>query len=225
MSAATPDVVIRSATEADIPFLAEIELIASTPPFPHSLWDPLVAPTGTATLSFLEAMFRVGALRWGAVEDFVLLEKAGRRVASCAVYEPAKEEADRRTLRLNRLPALAGALGWSSATESAFRQSYEAFWGPSGAHLEPHAPILIESVGVVPGARGRGLGRALMQAACDKAVQRGHRTIGVSAFLGNDGGRALYEAVGFEPVITYHAAWFGNEFPGYTNFRKAIERA
>lgn len=224
MSAAADPVTVRRAVPADVPFIARIETIASTPPFPESLWLPLVRPTGTPLQAFLEALHGEDVSAWGTVADTIVLEEEGRPVASCAVFEPSTDPgADQRPMRLDRLPRLAARLGWSDAVTADFRAGYEGAWGPGDQpHLRPQAPVIVETVGVVPEARGRGLGRRLIAAALDEARRRGHRTAGIMAVIGNDVAHRLYRAMGFRPVSTYHAAFFDDTFPGVVRYRASL---
>ena len=76
----------RSGMRTDIPFLARMEEEASTPPFERSLWAELLEPNGTSTQDFLAAMLAADASQWGRVEDFLVLEVAGRPAAAADQY-------------------------------------------------------------------------------------------------------------------------------------------
>lgn len=56
---------------------------------------------------------------------------------------------------------------------------------------------LVEDVYVSPSARGRGLGRALMELATQRALERGCRRMELDVSEDNAAGLALYEAFGF----------------------------
>lgn len=58
----------------------------------------------------------------------------------------------------------------------------------------------VSRVLVLPHARGRGLGRALMQAVIDAAANRGLRTVTLNVHHTNAVARALYEQLGFTYV-------------------------
>lgn len=53
-------------------------------------------------------------------------------------------------------------------------------------------------IAVVPSAEGRGVGRALLEAAERWAVDAGYRYLTLHVFAGNDRARRLYERVGYE---------------------------
>lgn len=58
----------------------------------------------------------------------------------------------------------------------------------------------IEDVFVDDAARGTGLGRALVQAAIDRAAERGCRRVDLDVDEDNAPARALYASFGFEPA-------------------------
>ncbi|WP_406860523.1 GNAT family N-acetyltransferase [Streptomyces sp. HUAS MG47] len=62
----------------------------------------------------------------------------------------------------------------------------------SNAHVRQ-----IQGLAVAPHARGRGVGRALLRAACDEARRQGARRITLRVLGHNAPARALYEAEGF----------------------------
>jgi len=221
-SAGAASIVCRPATRADVPFLAEIEEIASTPPFERSMWAELAEPFGVRTRVFLEAMLDADASSWGGVDDFLVLEADGRPAAACAVYDAPPGPCDRRALDLSRLGGIAARLGWDAATARAFRDAYEAAWGPPDpVFLQPQAPAIVEAVGVLPACRGLGLGDRLMAEAKAEARRRGHDALGVMAIHGNDRAHRLY-ARHFERWATFHEAAFDHRFPGVTKYRSDV---
>lgn len=215
----------RPATSADIPFLARIEEIASTPPFEVSGWAQFVDPTGTPVRDFSEAMFAADASRWGSVRDFIVLEVEGAPAAACCVYDADPAPGDKRPLRLDRIAAVAAALGWSDAVADAFIDLYEETWGPEDPpYLQPQAAAIVECVGVLPEFRGMGLGDRLMEAAFAEARARGHGDIGIMATWGNDRAMRLYDRH-FARHVTFHADAFGGRFPGLVRFRADLRAA
>ena len=214
---------VRAATAQDIPFLARMDVEASLPPFGTSFWDELLESTGTDTLTFLEAMFREGASNWGCVSDFIVLEKDGAPVATCAVFKPDPVPANDGPLNLSKLDQVAWALSWSDQTKSTFKAAYEKVWSGETGFLKPQADVIIETVAVAPDHRGMGLGKALMRAAFARGRELGAKSIGIMVIHGNDGARALYEKH-FEPFATFHSAYFDHEFPGLTKYRAPLTR-
>lgn len=212
----------RKAAIADIPFLTRIEYEASLPPLDHCFWEDLLAGTGTTALEFIEAELRADASNWGSVEDFLVLEEAGQPVAAAAGYVPNEE--DYCPLRLSRLEAIAEALNWSEAVAETFRDRYLNLWGGNlrPFFLTPQASWIIENVAVLPEARGRGLGKALLRALLDEGRSQGHEFTGIMVINGNEAARHTYESVGFKPYQTFYRDYFveqfGEDFPGITKF-------
>jgi ribosomal protein S18 acetylase RimI-like enzyme len=210
----------RRATIADIPFLAKIDYEASLPPMNHCFWEDLLEGTGTGALPFLEAVFRAGASNWGNVEDFLVLEELGKPVAAAAGYAPNLE--DYRPLRLSLLDRVAAELNWSQEITNIVLDRYLQLWGDDLRPfcLTPQSPWIIETVAVLPEARGRGLGKVLLRALLEEGRSQQHSHAGVTVINGNEIARRTYEAVGFKPYQTFHADYFMDqfnlEFPGIT---------
>jgi ribosomal protein S18 acetylase RimI-like enzyme len=212
----------RKATIADIPFLVQIEYESSLPPLNRCLWEDLLEGTGTKPLVFLEAELQTDGSNWGNVSDFIVLEEQGKPVAAAAGYAPNPE--DYCPLRLSRLDAIAQELGWSSITASGFCDRYLGAFGGGVKpfFLTPYAPWMIENVAVLPEARGRGLGKALLKAVLEEGRSQGHSHAGIMVINGNDRARHTYESVGFKPYQTFYADYFLDQFnikfPGVTKF-------
>lgn len=212
----------RKATIADIPLLAKIEYEASLPPLNHCFWEDILQGTETDALQFIEAMLRAGASNWGDVTDFLILEAQEKPVAAAAGYTPNPE--NYCPLRLSCLDKIAQNLNWSKETASAFEDRYIQFWGGDlrPFFLTPQAPWIIENVAVLPEARGRGLGKALLRALLEEGRSQQHSHAGIMIINGNDTARHTYESIGFKPYQTFHADYFSDqfniEFPGVTKF-------
>ena len=216
-----PAVIARRANSDDISLLARVDYEASIPPFRRSIWDELLEPVHTQPLRFLEAMFRNQASRWGEVEDFLILERDGVAAAASAVFSPGSGESAQHPHSLERLPAVAEALRWTSEQQERFANKYVAMWAGDDSFLAPQAEMIIEAVAVLPGHRGQGLGAALMEAAFDEARRQGARSLGVMVIHGNTAAQRLYERF-FEPYATFYPAFFQDEFPGITKYRAAL---
>ncbi len=221
-----PGLTLRPATDADIPFLAEIFLIATRGDnqSEEDIWSVMLEGLDTAPIDLAAAFLTHHSQRWGDPDQYILLELEGAPVAACALLELDPAEADPRPLRLEKLPAIATSLGWSEAQQTRFLESYNSLW-PSHRldWLRPQAPCIIEIVGVLPRARGQGLGRCLMEQAFAEVARRGHTTVGLMVLNGNEPAMRLYEAVGFQPAITYHPAYFDVEFPGVIKYLRPLD--
>lgn len=193
--------IVRSATHEDIPFLARMDVEASRAPFDESLWETLLAPTGTPATQFMETMFALNASRWGQVKDFIIIEKKGQAVATCAVFRPVTIGAN-SPLDLSKLPQIADLLGWEPSITESFKQAYVGLWEADSNFLKPQAEMIVETVAVLPTHRGLGLGHSLMRAAFDRARQQGAASLGVMVVHGNEAAQSLYERY-FERHTTF----------------------
>ena len=64
--------------------------------------------------------------------------------------------------------------------------------------LATHAHVLeIRGLAVAPAHQGRGIGRALVAAACERAAQHGARKLSLRVLATNPAARRLYESCGF----------------------------
>ena len=69
----------------------------------------------------------------------------------------------------------------------------------------------LEDLFVEEGARGKGLGRALVNAACERASERGAQRIELDTNESNAGAIALYESLGFSSASKVHGAVHGRD--------------
>ena len=215
------DLSVRAATVQDSPFLAKMDVEASLPPFGTTLWDHMLESMGTGTLTFVETIYREGASGWGNVSDFIVLERDGEPVATCAVFKPEPKPANQGPLNLDKLDQVARALSWSDDAKTTFRAAYDNVWSNDGSFMKPQADLIIETVAVAPDHRRKGLGTALMHAAFDRGRALGADSIGISVIHGNNGAQALYEKH-FEPFASFWAACFDHKFPGLTQYRASL---
>jgi ribosomal-protein-alanine N-acetyltransferase len=73
--------------------------------------------------------------------------------------------------------------------------------GYAGLLSLPGAPDAdVQTIAVVPGARGRGLGRALLTQLVAEARRRGAREVFLEVRADNPGAQHLYETAGFEAI-------------------------
>jgi L-amino acid N-acyltransferase YncA len=100
---------------------------------------------------------------------------------------PSWEEFDRTRLAGHRLVAVAGDIvGWAALTPTSSRECY--------------AGVAENSVYVAADARGRGVGRALLEALLAGADEDGIWTVQTSVFPENEASLALHVGVGFRVV-------------------------
>lgn len=118
---------IRPATSADVPFLAHMQHEASLPPANFSFWDIALMGMDIDTLRFIETVMRLNAGAWGSVDQFLIMEQAGRPIAAAAGIEPDDAFA-RGPVRIADIDRIGVALGWSPEATEAYRERYEEQW-------------------------------------------------------------------------------------------------
>lgn len=215
------DRAVRQATREDLPFVAWCNYEASSPYPGFCYWDPLLEGLNTPTASFIDAVFRCDALAYGKVEDFFIIEEAGKQLGGASGF--AMNAEDYRPLHLNRMNDVANELGWKPEIVKEFLERYNQVWhDPHDVTIAPSAEWTIECVAVVPEARGRGVGKQLLSAILEAGKERGHTHAGIAVTIGNEPAQKLYEALGFRMFITYGAAYFDDAFPGTIKYRIAL---
>jgi L-amino acid N-acyltransferase YncA len=124
---------------------------------------------------------------WDAVEA-IYAEGIATRLATFETRTPTWDEFDRGRLRDHRFVADDGerVVGWAALSPTSSRDCY--------------AGVVEHSVYVRSGARGRGIGRALMEALIHSADDAGVWTIQTSIFPENEASLALHEKLGFRVV-------------------------
>jgi L-amino acid N-acyltransferase YncA len=124
---------------------------------------------------------------WQAVEA-IYAEGIATRQATFEAATPTWADFDTGRLPGHRLVAIDGdrVVGWAAVSPTSARECY--------------AGVVEHSVYVSSDARGRGVGRALMEALVASTDEAGIWTIQTSVFPENDASVALHERVGFRVV-------------------------
>jgi L-amino acid N-acyltransferase YncA len=124
---------------------------------------------------------------WPAVEA-IYAEGIATRLATFETTTPTWAEFDAGRLPAHRLVGVDGdrVVGWAALSPTSTRECY--------------AGVAEHSVYVSADARGRGVGRALMEALLASADEGGIWTIQTSIFPENDASLALHEKLGFRAV-------------------------
>jgi len=172
-------------------------------------FGPAFGPDGERNAALLADLHRAGS---GRMIRATLVAEADGQIIGFLLFHPGRKG-------LGEFPL---AEGWR-----AFRR-YLGVWGALRAVLilallevgHPRFPpdhTVVEMVGVDPVWRGRGVGRALMEAAIEQAKASGAKGVALDIVWGNDPARRLYERLGFAPVaekrsrllarLTGHSGW------------------
>jgi ribosomal protein S18 acetylase RimI-like enzyme len=85
--------------------------------------------------------------------------------------------------------------------------------------------VVVALVGVDPAWRRRGIGRALMEAAIDRARMTGARAVSLEVVWGNTAARRLYDGLGFTPVLSRRSRVMQRlvGHPGWTRMVLSLE--
>lgn len=124
---------------------------------------------------------------WRAVEA-IYAEGIASRQATFETSAPTWDEFDRGRLRKHRFVAVDGEtiVGWAALSPTSMRACYRG--------------VVEDSVYVASAGRGKGVGRALLEALVRSADAAGVWTIQTSVFPENAASVALHEKLGFRTV-------------------------
>jgi L-amino acid N-acyltransferase YncA len=124
---------------------------------------------------------------WPEVEA-IYAEGIATRQATFETATPSWEEFDAGRLPAHRLVAVDGrrVVGWAAVSPTSTRECY--------------AGVVEHSVYVSANARGRGIGRALLEALVTSTDTAGIWTVQTSIFPENEASLALHERLGFRVV-------------------------
>jgi L-amino acid N-acyltransferase YncA len=124
---------------------------------------------------------------WPEVEA-IYAEGIATRQATFETATPSWEEFDAGRLPAHRLVAVDGrrVVGWAAVSPTSTRECY--------------AGVVEHSVYVSANARGRGIGRALLEALVASTDTAGIWTVQTSIFPENEASLALHERLGFRVV-------------------------
>ncbi len=187
---------IRSATEADVPFVAWVMQEAARSHLPYGVWDLAFPGPDEWRLPVLERIARAQAKSLCHWSGFLIAEVDGRPAAGLTGYE---------------IPSVAGGSAFMEAMQEACAG---IGWGPAqgealGARIAPFMECLpetpddrwvIEFVATRPEHRGRGHVKALLEAVVARGRERGHTETQVAVLIGNHPAQRAYEGAGFRVV-------------------------
>jgi translation initiation factor 4G len=205
---------IREALPSDAPFLARAALHASRAHVGWGLYDVVL---GLPDAGILETLERLATSRSPFFHHYsrrLVAEVDGQPAGSIAAFP--NDEPFRRTF----VPALADAVGEDALSSVAKRR---APW-MTCAIDPPEGAWVVELVATMPAFRGRGIGRALLDAVLDRGRANGHREAAITFEIGNIAAGRLYEAARFAPVSERRHPDFERAFrvPGLVQVRRDL---
>lgn len=183
---------VRPARPEDAPVLATLILQASRSHLPRGLWD-LVAPGSEADrvelLTQLSEMEPRSSCHW---TNFLVADLDHPCVAAQAGYDPG----DPGLVPLGAAIALAfEALGRSDGELAEALQRLEPY--QRCVPEQVRGVWTIEWVATLPGYRGRGLARQLLEQMLEEGRRLGFRRAQVTTFIGNEEAEQAYLKAGF----------------------------
>ncbi|HWP64854.1 MAG TPA: GNAT family N-acetyltransferase [Candidatus Limnocylindria bacterium] len=185
------NVATRWATERDVPFLAEIVLLASRSHLPKGVWDHAL-PDDDVRRRFLERLLVTGTASWCHWSKFRVAEVDGVPAAALSGY--ADDEPD----MLSEDAAMTEAFGHVGIGPERQEAVFERI-APFLTCLMPPigTPWIIEWVATLPPYRRRGLVDRLLREMLDEGRRRGRRRGQIMVIAGNVSAERAYERVGF----------------------------
>lgn len=188
-------VTIRNAGAEDVPFLATVMLMASRSQLPHGLWDQFVHGNEEQCLSFLQKLAVTKVPHLFHYTVFIIAEKDGRAVAGLSGYDP---ETEGMPFFARALPTVTDELGWSRTDLKAASQRMSSYI--RCAPDDPPGVWIVESVAVLPHARGQGLISLLLEEILRRGKAKGCEKARIGVFAGNTSAMRAYEKAGFRFV-------------------------
>jgi translation initiation factor 4G len=209
---------LRPARAAEVPFIAEVLLMAGRGHLATGPWD-LVFPDADERRRGLEALAG-GAMRsWCHHSMFQVADRGGEACAALVAFE-AEELGD---VSLGKpLFDVFRQLAWSPARMAAL--------GPLLAPYQrcfpdmPPGSWIVENVGTRADMRRRGMVAGLLEQALETGRSRGHRRAQISCLIGNDPAQRAYEKAGFAVVEVREDAGFERLLgsPGFSRMTLAL---
>jgi len=193
---------IRRATHGDVPFLAEVVLLASRSHLPRGVWDFLV-PDDVGRGRFLAQLLATGPASWCHWRNFLVCEVDGVPAAGLSGY--AEDEPD----MLSEDDAIGQALSLVGVSEAEAAAGFERL-GPFLTCLMPPIgmPWIVEWVATLPAFRRRGLVDGLLREVLAEGRRRRRRRAQIMVIDGNVSAQRVYERVGFVVHEVRHTAPF-----------------
>ena len=177
---------IRAARTGDQ--AAAVPLIHSAGPV---AFDYVFGRRGRPATAFLDFAFASGRGLFGSCNHFVAVH-GGQVVATVSLYSAPEHKTLTRVLPL-QITQFYGVV----RAAGVLRRSLQVAGMMPGP--EEHVEYLA-NFGVAPELRSRGIGRRVLQFACDRARERGKRLLALDVVVGNARAQALYERFGLRVV-------------------------
>jgi ribosomal protein S18 acetylase RimI-like enzyme len=183
---------IRRGTHSDADFLAWAMLTASRAHLQRGPWDLIIGGDEAECLEYLKRLAMAEPRSMCHHDSFLVAEIDGSPAAALCGFKPS-EEAWRVVGQA--MANVQRELGWTEKDVAMSNQRV----APIGACFptDAGADWCIDFVATLPKYRRQGLVDALLRAAIQQGVERGHSLAQILIFAGNDAAQAAYEKAGF----------------------------
>lgn len=207
------DTTIRPATVADAPALGRLWWLTFDDKFGAAFGDD-----ATRNVALLAAMHRIGD---GRMTRATLVAEGALGPAGFLLMHTGHEGIAEFPL-VEGWGVLRSHLGIRSGLRAVLVLAAMEVGHPR--NRRDHA--VVELLGVDPARRGRGIGRALMEAAIDRARMTGARAVSLEVVWGNTAARRLYDSLGFVPVLNRRSRVMQRlvDHPGWTRMVLSLEQ-
>lgn len=204
----------RPATPDDVNFLARIMERSMLPAQGQGLFDELAQAIGIDRTGFHEALLRAEASNWGQIRDFIIVEQDGRPAAAAGSHLSNLE--DVRPITMGQVLSLSKQLELPQDAAKRLLQASISKFGVFGdtPHFRDPAEYVVEFAAVLPEFSGLRLSRHFFGAHVKRAVERGCKTLGTRALVGNHSALHAWERLGLRHHSTISAEQVGHGFVG-----------
>jgi ribosomal protein S18 acetylase RimI-like enzyme len=192
---------IRDASPDDVPFLAQIALLAARSHVEKGVWDFLVPGSESDRLRCVEAVLLTPQSSWCHYSNFIVAEVDGVAAAALSGYPAQGSPALRSELLPMDKSLVAGlsALGWG---EVEIGEAFKRMLFFLGCHSEDESGAwIVEWVAALATYRRQGLVRALLLEMLERGRRSGHALAQIGILMGNAPAQRAYEEVGFELTL------------------------
>jgi ribosomal protein S18 acetylase RimI-like enzyme len=181
----------RRATDADVPFLAEVVLLASRSHLARGVWDHML-PDDAPRRRFLERLLVTGKGSWCHWTKFRVAEVGGVPAAALSAYA---EDEPGMIVEDDAIVQALDAIGVGAPERAAMFERLAPFL----TCLMPAIgmPWIVEWVATLPTFRRRGLTDVLLREVLDEGRKAGRGRAQIMVIAGNVTAQRAYERVGF----------------------------
>ena len=195
-STTATDLVLRDATDADVPFLAQVMFAAQRSQLPRGVTEYMLDLDSETIVRFLERIAVTGMPHIFHASRFRIAELDRRPAGALSTYD-RDQHGDGPTSAA--MFALFPAFGLEPTDPEGWRRAGVVRSGIPAEHHGPSGPrLVVENVATLPSFRRRGVTRVLLQDAIAGARRDGYPAVQIGCYLGNEPARAAYLAAGFE---------------------------